>query len=280
MRRAGPATTAKTTAKGHTMLTITSLPGAPNWLDLGSPDLDASCAFYCAVLGWEFRSAGPDAGRYGFFLLDGKTVAGLGPLTEEGADASWTVYFHTPDADATAKTVEEAGGTTRVRPMDVFTYGRMAGFTDPTGADFAVWQPSETNGLEAVNTPGALFWTELYTIDAAAAQEFYRSVFSWQATDMEMGEGLIYSVLRPSGTGEEAAHGGLMQLPQENIDAGSRSEWHPYFEVHDCDATAAIAVEAGATVLIPPADAERIGRLAMFLDPFGAPFAVIKSAMT
>ncbi|MGK5545979.1 VOC family protein [Streptomyces sp. URMC 127] len=260
------------------MLTTMYVPGAPDWLDLGSPDTDASAAFYSAALGWEYRSAGPEAGGYGFFRQDGKTVAGLGPLTEEGARPSWTVYFHTPDADATAKAVEQAGGRVRVAPSDVFTYGRMAAFTDPTGADFAVWQPGDTGGMEAVAVPGSLSWVELYTTDAAAAKAFYDSVFSWQTRDVQMGPELTYTVLRPLGTGEESDHGGLMQLPQENIDAGSTPEWHPYFEVADCDAAVARAAGAGAVVVIPAMDVPGIGRIAMFIDPVGAVFAVIKSA--
>ncbi|HET6634537.1 MAG TPA: VOC family protein, partial [Streptomyces sp.] len=117
------------------MLTTSYVPGAPVWLDLGARHIDAAADFYRRLFGWEFVSAGPEAGGYGFLRQDGRTVAGLGPLTEEGASPSWTVYFHTPDADATAKTVEQAGGSVRVPPADVFGYGRMAAFTDPAGAD-------------------------------------------------------------------------------------------------------------------------------------------------
>ncbi|MEU6670051.1 VOC family protein [Streptomyces sp. NPDC046727] len=259
------------------MLSTEYVPGAPNWLDLGAPDTDTAAAFYTATFGWEYESAGPEAGGYGFFRQDGKTVAGIGPLTEEGASSSWTVYFHTPDADATARAVEQGGGTVRVAPSDVFSFGRLGQFTDPTGADFAVWQPSDVNGVELVSEPNSLSWVELYTTDAAAAKAFYRSIFSWQTNDVQMSPELTYTVLTPAGGGEENSHGGLMQLPQENLDAGSTPEWHPYFEVADVDATLARATEAGATVIIPAADAEGIGRFAMFLDPAGAVFAVIKS---
>ncbi|MCX3061528.1 VOC family protein [Streptomyces beihaiensis] len=258
------------------MLTTTYVPGAPNWLDLGSPDLETSRTFYAAVLGWEFRSAGPEGGGYGFFTSDGKTVAGLGPL-DKGARPAWTVYFHTADADATAKAVESAGGRVRVAPKDVFSHGRMAAFTDPTGAEFAVWQPKETGGLEAVAVPGSLAWTELYTTDAKAAKDFYRAVFSWQMDDKEMGEGLTYALLRPSGGGPGTEHGGLMQLLPVNLEAGSTPEWHPYFEVADCDAAATKAVDDGAATLIPPTNAPGIGRFAMFLDPVDALFAVLQS---
>ncbi|MFE1774829.1 VOC family protein [Streptomyces sp. NPDC059008] len=260
------------------MLTTDYVPGTPNWLDLGAPDVDAAVAFYSAVFGWSFESAGPQAGGYGFFQIDGRTVAAAGPLTEEGAASAWTAYFHTRDADATAKAVEQAGGSVRVEPGDVFTAGRLAAFTDPTGADFAVWQPRETGGLERVMEPNTLCWTELYTTDAAAAKDFYRQVFSWSYQDMPMGGDMVYSVISSPGGGrtDDPGQGGLMQLPKENLAAGSTSEWHPYFGVLDCDATYAAAVGQGATVLIPPADAPGVGRLAMVKDPAGAPFALIK----
>src|SRR4051812_4236994 len=98
------------------MLTTDYVPGSPNWLDLGAPDVPQAAAFYTGVFGWEFVSAGPESGGYGFFNLNGKTVAAVGPLQEEAARTAWTVYFQTPDADATAKAAEQAGGVVRTLP--------------------------------------------------------------------------------------------------------------------------------------------------------------------
>ncbi|MFE9403161.1 VOC family protein [Streptomyces sp. NPDC006530] len=260
------------------MLTSTQVPGGLNWLDLGTPDIDAAVTFYTGLFGWRFESAGPEAGGYGFLRQDGRTLAAIGPLTEEGARSAWTVYFRTVDADATAKAVEQAGGTVRVPPMDVFTEGRMAAFTDPAGAEFAVWEPRETDGLEIVNEPGSVSWIELYTTDAAAVKAFYGSVLGWETRDMPMGDGLTYSIAGPAGGGEQTMHGGIMQLPRANLDAGSTSEWHPYFEVEDCDALVATAQGLGGTLIIAAMDAPGVGRIAMLLDPFGAPFALITSA--
>lgn len=78
----------------------------------------------------------------------------------------------------------------------------------------------------------------------------------------------------------EAGHGGIMQLQQENLDAGSGAEWHPYFGVEDCDATYAAATERGATTLFPPMHVPGVGRMAMVKDPFGATFALIKGDPT
>ena len=78
--------------------------------------------------------------------LDGKTVAAVGPLMEQGATPSWTLYFQTQDANATAEAVRQAGGAVRADPFDVFTQGRMGQFSDPSGGNFAVWQPGDTKG--------------------------------------------------------------------------------------------------------------------------------------
>jgi predicted enzyme related to lactoylglutathione lyase len=256
------------------MLSTDFAAGAPNWVDLGVPDVSAAAAFYRATLGWEFRSAGPDAGGYGFFTLGGKTVAAAGPLGEPGASPRWTIYFHSPDADVTAEAVRKAGGTVSVEPMDVSTHGRMAEFGDPAGARFALWQPGDTKGLEAVNDPGTLCWAELHTSDTAAAKGFYQAVFGWETDDMSMGE-FTYTVIRPAGGGGDSGQGGI--TPLETEPAGVRPYWLPYFEVADCDATVATATRQGGTVRMPPTDIPGTGRFAALADPAGAVFAVIAS---
>lgn len=258
------------------MLSTNYLPGTPNWVDLGTPDVEAAAAFYGALFGWTFESAGPDAGGYGMFTLDGKTVAAAGPLTEAGATPAWTLYFCAPDADATAKAVREAGGAVRAEPFDVFTAGRMGQFTDPAGAPFAVWQPGETTGLEAVTDPGTLCWTELHTTDPAGAREFYQSVFGWVTEDVPMGD-FSYTIIRPAEGDDSSGQGGIMPLSPEMSGAGMSTRWVVYFEVADCDAVVATATQRGGMVTVPAQDIPGVGRFAALLDPAGAPFAIITS---
>ncbi|MFD0279992.1 VOC family protein [Kitasatospora sp. NPDC127111] len=260
------------------MLSTAFAPGSPNWLDLTSPDTAASVAFYRTVFGWSFSSAGPEAGGYGLFQQDGRTVAALGPFSDENARAGWTIYFCTHDADRTTELVEAAGGKVRFAPFTVFTSGRMAGYTDPVGADFAVWQPHDTAGLDAVTEPGTFCWAECYSVDAEAAKAFYRAVFSWQEQDVPLGE-VMYTVLTPAGGGTEDALGGLMQLGPEHTAAGTASHWLPYFEVVDVDAAVALAERLGATVRVPATDVHGVGRLAQLVDPHGAVLAVITSTV-
>ncbi|MFF8815973.1 VOC family protein [Streptomyces pactum] len=262
------------------MITTNFVQGSPCWLDLGAPDIDAAARFYGAALGWEFRSFGSDAGGYGVFQQDGRTVAAVGRLTEEGARPAWTIYFSTPDADAAARTVEEAGGTVRVAPAEVGEEGRLAQFTDPQGGQFAVWQPGKTEGLDQVDAAGSLCWVELYTTDVAAAREFYGRLFGWRTDGMELpGGGGTYWLITPSGLGEDRMHGGMMQLPAEHLaPTGGKPYWHPVFAVEDCDAAVERITGNGGSVRMGPEDAEGVGRLAVCVDPAGADFVVLRPA--
>ncbi|MDH6137864.1 putative enzyme related to lactoylglutathione lyase [Kitasatospora sp. MAA4] len=255
------------------MLSTDFVTGSPNWLDLASPDTAATASFYTAVFGWTYQSAGPEAGGYGFFQKDGRTVAALGQLTEEGASPAWTVYFRTPDADATAKAVEQGGGTVRVQPFDVMEAGRMACLTDPGSADFAVWQPGAFQGLEVASEHDALCWAELHVADSAAALAFYGSLFGWRSQEMSM-PGMAYTVLSTAdGDLQDSSFGGLA-----GVQEGMRPAWIPYFDAADADAVTARVQQAGGIVLMPAADVPEVGRIAWLADPFGAPFAIITPA--
>ncbi len=55
--------------------------GVPSWIDLASPDEEASKAFYASLFGWRADPVlVPEACGYTLFGLDGKEVAGLGPI--------------------------------------------------------------------------------------------------------------------------------------------------------------------------------------------------------
>lgn len=262
------------------MITTEFAPGSPCWLDLGAPDVGAAAAFYGAVLGWEYEPMEGEDMEGGMFRKDGKIVAGLGELTEEGARSAWMIYYSVPDADVTTQAVERAGGTVRVATMDLDEWGRMAQYSDPLGGQFAVWQPGKDAGVELVDEPGSLSWTELYTSHAAAAKGFYGDVFDWQFSDVQMpGGGGTYSLITPAGLPQERMHGGLMEVPAEGLAlAGGQPYWHPVFAVTDCDAAVAKVTENGGSVQMGPDDAEGVGRLAVCLDPSNADFVVLAPA--
>lgn len=258
------------------MLTTDYKDGSPNWVDLGTPDIDAAAGFYRGLFGWDFLAGGEEVGGYGMFRLGDKTVAGAMAVPAAQGPSAWQVYFRTADADATAAAVTRAGGTVTFGPMDVMDFGRMAMFADPEGVSFGVWQPGANQGLDAVTEVGSLCWTELYTGDLGAAAEFYSAVLGWQIGGVPF-EGGTYTTVRPAGTTDEGDVGGLVPLSVDPVEDAERPYWTPYFEVADCDVTAGKAEETGGKVRLTPVSLEGVGRLAKLADPFGARFAVIAS---
>ncbi|MCQ9181815.1 VOC family protein [Streptomyces sp. IBSBF 2953] len=260
------------------MLTTRFVDGAPNWIDVGTSDIDGATAFYGALFGWSFRSAGPDSGGYGFFQLDGKTVAGGMQTTPEQGPPSWTVYFATADARATAKAAEEAHGRVALAPMDVMGEGTMAILSDQAGVPFGLWQPGRTKGVDVANEPGSLCWVELYTPDIAAAAAFYHAALGLETYAVPFPGG-TYTCVNPAGTDEDAMFGGIVPLSDDPAGAAvQQAHWLPYFEAADVDAAVARAEELGGSVQMPATDIEGVGRIARLADPYGARFAVIKSA--
>lgn len=262
------------------MITTDFVPGSPCWLDVGTPDVAATAAFYTSVFGWDFDPLDQEDGQYGVFRLNGKTVSGIGPLTEAGARPAWMIYFTTVDAEATARTVELLGGAVRAAPFDVDEQGRIGQFTDPLGGQFAVWQPGKSQEPQALDEPGSMSWTELYTTDAGSAKEFYGALFGWQTQDMELPGGSgTYHLVTPAGEGPERMQGGIMQVPGEQLTlTRGLPYWHPVFAVTDCDATVGRVTDGGGSIQMGPEDAEGVGRMAVCLDPFGADFVVLRPA--
>lgn len=249
----------------------------PGWLDLSSADAAASRDFYSKLFGWSADVIpDPEAGGYGFFKLDGKEVGGVGSVQDPQQPTAWTIYVLVVDADETARSAREAGGTVLMEPADVMGTGRMAIIADPTGAVFGIWQPGTHAGWEVEGAPGSVCWVEVMARNFAAARLFYEKVFGWRGSkfDTPSGQDLPEYWTFALDDGGESFAGG-MEMPAE-VPAEVPSYWQPYIAVTDCDATTARATELGATVMMEPFEAANIGRFSIMRDPLGAVFAVLQ----
>jgi predicted enzyme related to lactoylglutathione lyase len=242
-------------------------PGTPSWVDVASPDPQASARFYCELFGWTADvSSDPAAGGYTMFRLDGRDVAGMGPAAP-GQPPAWSTYVSVEDADATARKAQEAGGSVLVAPMDVLTVGRMAVLADPTGAAISIWQPRDHIGAGLVNEPNTLCWNELQSRDPASARPFYEQVFGWRSESAAGPVEYTQFMLGDRGIG------GMVPMP-EVVPDQVPSHWAVYFSVSSCAATIEKARALGGTpmdpVLIPP------GTMAVIADPHRAMFQVLE----
>jgi len=247
--------------------------GTPCWFELGTTDQTAAKNFYGQLFGWEAQDSPMGPGEfYTMFQLGGRTAGAAYTLPrrvlDQGVPPRWTVYFATPNVDASAAEVVELGGALVQPPFDVLDVGRMANCQDPGGAAFALWQAKRHAGAEVINEINSICWSELATWDTDQAREFYAQLFAWETQPSENME----TYIEFSTDGQE--RGGL--LPMDESWKGMPSQWGVYVRVADCDATAARAKQLGATIRYGPFDAPGVGRMALLGDPQGAGFSIIQ----
>ena len=251
--------------------------------------------FYGGLFGWEFDERMPSgsAGHYFVARLDGADVAAIGsPAPGSGPAPSWATYIAVDDADATAAAVWTAGGAVLVEPVDVHDAGRMAVCTDPSGAEFRLWQAGRHHGAQLVNLPGSWNFSDLHTPAPDRARAFYGAVFGWEVLTFVLGE-VEAAMWRRPGYGDdlERLEPGLLQrqaeqgapagfadvvaalVPVDQPDATGSAHWGVAFTATDIDATAQRAVELGGDVRVQPFDVGPV-RTATLADPAGGIFTV------
>lgn len=246
-------------------------PGAPNWVDLGTADVEDAKRFYTALFGWTAHVSGDEYGGYTIFNLNGRPAAGVGPLFGAGQQTAWSTYIATTDADDVAARVEAAGGKVLVAPFDVMEQGRMAAFLDQAGAPFSVWEPGTMPGAEVFDVPGALTWNELTTRDVDGSTAFYHSIFGWTARRSSMA-GSPYVLWECDGL----TIAGMQPMIGREWPDDLPPHWMIYFAVRDCDESARVARGLGGRIVRTPTTFP-MGRYAILEDPQGGIFSILAS---
>ena len=126
-------------------------------------------------------------------------------------------------------------------------------------------------------TPGQFVWHELMSRDMNGAIAFYEAVVGWKALPWDQSsEAEPYTLFSRSGDPKETV-GGVMEMREPQFPAALPTHFMRYITVQDADATAALIVEHGGSIVHGPADIPNVGRFAIFDDPQGATVAVLQS---
>jgi uncharacterized protein len=238
-------------------------PGTFSWVDLSTSDAAAAKSFYGTLLGWEFEDSEiPGGAVYTMCRIDGDDVCAIAEAKE--VPPHWNSYVTVTNADDAMAKAKELGANVIEEAFDVMEIGRMGVFSDPTGAALCVWQPKQHIGAGVVNVPGAFTWNELHTPDPDAAGAFYTDLFGWSLEPMDSGGGPAYMEIRNG----ERSNGGVMATQE-----GEPPHWLPYFATSDLDGANSRAQEGGGQLFAGPIPWPG-GKIAIFADPQGAPFAL------
>ncbi|MEU5093971.1 VOC family protein [Streptomyces sp. NPDC020996] len=228
--------------------------GVPCWVDAQLPDVEAGKRFYGELFGWTFEES---YGASTWALKDGAPVAALAPKTDGRMPTVWTVYFATPDAEALARRVRDAGGQVVIVPVPVGNLGTTALVTDAEGAVFGLWQPGRHAGFGRRHEPGTFAWVELYARDTERANGFYG--------------GLFHDALFGPGARPDFGRAAVSDV--------FPAEMPPHFLVHfaveDCAAALEEVHRLGGRVQAPPFSTS-YGLVAVVTDNQGASFALLQ----
>ena len=246
--------------------------GTPCWIDLGTSDIPRSNSFYARLFGWSTEQGGPEVGGYSMARLEGRNVAGIGPIMgPPGTPSTWSTYFAVGDAEAAAARVTGAGGQLIAGPMDVMDVGRLVVAADVTGAVFGLWQARSHTGAQVANVPGAFTWSEHISSDFEGAKAFYAAVFGYEYGDMSS-DGFSYATLLING---QQVVGGI-GAPLEDAGDAPPASWSVYFGTADTDKSVELVTSNGGRVIRPASDSP-YGRMAVVADQHGAVFSLIST---
>ena len=120
-------------------------------------------------------------------------------------------------------------------------------------------------GVRESHEPGMPSWVDVTASDIAGARAFYSEIFGWDAdvaTEPEAGGYTMFTL-----DGVSVAGGG------PSMAAGMPDNWTLYMTVTDIDTTGEAVDAAGGSTMVPPMDIFDSGRMAVFADDQGTPFA-------
>src|SRR4051812_25020369 len=116
--------------------------------------------------------------------------------------------------------------------------------------------------------PGKFIWADLVTDDAKAAMNFYGQVFNWNFKPFG-NYVIVGNDMHPMG--------GIIQKARPANNPKARPRWFAYMSVPSVEDAEAKVKNSGGKVLQPKTTFPKRGDQAIFADPEGAVFGVMKS---
>ena len=261
--------------------------------ELNAPQGGDNAKFYSELFGWDVQMI-PEMNYAPVDTRAGRGINGGFGQTREGQPAYATFLVAAYDVQSVLDRAESLGGKTVVpvtQQPNVATRWRrskwastnryrsstftppkvptFAQFADPEGNSIAVVTEDDPEGQGKVSkgdNPG-VEWFEVLGRDPKALWIFYRELFGWSVKDVS-GEGFLYAEVDPQT--DRGIRGGIGSSPQGipmvNIYAG----------VDDLQKYVERAESLGAKTRMPPTQVSQSTSVALFQDPQGTSFGLLK----
>lgn len=237
---------------------------------INADDVPRARAFYEGAFGWTFTPWGPP----GFYQTRSAGPGFVGALQGRRDIAghvmpSVELTFGVEDVEATAASIEAAGGEVIMPPFHIETVGRLAFFLDTEGNVAGVMQ-YERGAVpkDAPATPGVaqLRHFSINADEVVRARAFYEQVFGW-----------TFSPWGPPGFLQLDGAGvdGALQA-RHRVDGRDLPGLAVSFGVPDIKAAVAAISAAGGAVLSAPFHIQGVGHHIFFQDSEANLFAAMQ----
>lgn len=242
------------------------LTGFPCWIELYTPDIDSSAAFYRDLLGWEVTRPESDGPLTTEVRHGGRLIASFEPASEAPDGPGWRVSFMVDDVLAAVGAAQRTGGSVVLPPRPITETMAYALVSDPDGNVVGIMEDEEAEGPYP-RRAGMPVWFDVLAGDLEVSERFYREAAGWltrRLTIADQQQPFYTSVVggvSVSGVGRAGYYGGEA-VP---------SRWRVYFGVEDADASAQRVCELGGSVVSEPIDMP-FARMVEVADPDGVRF--------
>lgn len=109
-------------------------------MELSTSDVNAAKEFYQAIFGWQYHDMEMPGGSYTIVMAGEQSIGGFQTNPMPEVPNNWLGYVGVESVARAIEAVESHGGKVLVPETEVGGMGKLAVFTDPQGAAFAVWQ--------------------------------------------------------------------------------------------------------------------------------------------
>ena len=112
---------------------------AIHYLEIVTPDVEATRQLYSAAFGWNFQPAVAELGNAAVAAIPGGSLCGIrAPLHAEEAPVVRT-YIRVPNLAATTKEARRSGATILLESMDLAGWGKISIY-EIGGLQHGLWQ--------------------------------------------------------------------------------------------------------------------------------------------
>jgi predicted enzyme related to lactoylglutathione lyase len=109
-------------------------------MELSTSDVEAAKEFYQAIFGWQYHDMDMPSGAYTIVMAGENSIGGMQANPSADVPSNWLGYVGVESVARTQAEIESRGGKVLLPETDV-GMGKLAIFTDPQGAAFAIWEP-------------------------------------------------------------------------------------------------------------------------------------------